>query len=65
MLAVLARNVTKVLSRSQLLEQVWGISYDPQTNVVDVYIRYLRAKLGPGLIRTVRGVGYTLDPDRK
>ncbi len=64
LLCTLARNQGRVLSRTQLLEQVWGLQYDPGTNVVDVYIRYLRRKLGDGLIHTVRGVGYVLDRDR-
>ena len=50
-------------SRSELLRDVWGLKFDPGTNVVDVYIRYLRQKLeGVDCIHTVRGVGYRLDP---
>jgi two-component system, OmpR family, response regulator len=64
LLVVLARNVGQVMSRQRLLDQVWGIQHDTRTNVVDVYIRYLREKIGPGLIHTVRGVGYSLDPER-
>ena len=64
LLVVLARHPTEVMSRSRLLDQVWGLQHDPRTNVVDVYVRYLRTKLGSGLIHTVRGVGYVLDPAR-
>src|SRR5215472_8611731 len=55
------RNPRQVLSRDQLLEAVWGGDFDAVSNVVDVYVGYLRAKLGePRLIQTVRGVGYVL-----
>jgi len=56
----LMRHPGQVLSREQLLDRVWGLAHDPSSNVVDVYIGYLRRKLGPDLIRTVRGVGYRL-----
>ena len=59
---VFARHVDQVLSREQLLSQVWGYDFDPQSNVVDVYVRYLRRKLGGELIETVRGMGYRLTP---
>jgi DNA-binding response OmpR family regulator len=49
-----------VASRQQLLSEVWGFSFDPGTNVVDVCIGRLRAKLGDDVIETVRGVGYRL-----
>lgn len=65
LLLVLARHEGQVMSRNRLLDQVWGVQHDPRTNVVDVYVRYLRGKLGPGLIHTVRGVGYVLDPSRR
>lgn len=55
---VLLRNHGLVLSREQLLSQVWGYDFDPGSNVVDVYVGYLRKKLGADLIATVRGVGY-------
>jgi DNA-binding response OmpR family regulator len=48
----------QVLSREQLLAHVWGYDYDPGSNVVDVYIGYLRRKLGSARFETVRGVGY-------
>jgi DNA-binding response OmpR family regulator len=47
-----------VLSREQLLSHVWGYDYDPGSNVVDVYVGYLRKKLGSHHFDTVRGVGY-------
>ena len=50
----------KVLSRAQLLEHVWDMDFDPGSNVVDVYIRYLRQKLGADAIETVPGMGYRL-----
>jgi len=52
------RHPGQVLSREQLLSQVWGYDYDPVSNVVDVYIRYLRNKLGSDRITTVRGTGW-------
>jgi two-component system, OmpR family, response regulator len=48
----------QVLSREQLLAHVWGYDYDPGSNVVDVYVGYLRRKLGSDRFETVRGVGY-------
>lgn len=50
----------QVLSREQLLSHVWGYDFDPGSNVVDVYVGYLRKKLGDGVIETVRGMGYRL-----
>ena len=55
------RHPGQVLSREQLLSAVWGYDFDPGSNVVDVYVRYLRQKLGADLISTVRGMGYRLD----
>jgi DNA-binding response OmpR family regulator len=55
------RHPGQVLSREQLLSHVWGYDYDPGSNVVEVYVRYLRQKLGEDRIRTVRGMGYRLD----
>jgi DNA-binding response OmpR family regulator len=54
------RHPGQVLSREQLLSQVWGMDFDPNSNVVEVYIRSLRRKLGDDCIETVRGVGYRL-----
>jgi DNA-binding response OmpR family regulator len=52
------RNQGHALSREQLLSQVWGYDFDPGSNIVDVYVGYLRKKLGADRITTVRGVGY-------
>jgi len=52
------RNAGEVLSRETLLSRVWGLDFDPGSNVVDVYVRYLRSKFGPERISTVRGAGY-------
>ena len=60
---VFCRHPDQVLSREQLLSQVWGFDFDPGSNVVDVYIRYLRRKLGADRIQTVRGMGYRLRTD--
>ena len=54
------RHPDQVLSREQLLSRVWGFDFDPGSNVVDVYVRYLRAKIGADRIETVRGMGYRL-----
>lgn len=54
------RNPEQVLSREQLLSMVWGYDFDPGSNVVDVYVRYLRNKLGGERFVTVRGMGYRL-----
>ena len=54
------RHPGQVLSREQLLDLVWGYDYDPGSNIVDVYVGYLRKKLGNDLIETVRGMGYRL-----
>lgn len=65
LLVYLLRNRGHVLSREQILRAVWGYEYDPGTNVVDVYIGYLRRKLGRsddgGPLVTVRSVGYRFD----
>ncbi|MEQ1508348.1 MAG: response regulator transcription factor [Myxococcota bacterium] len=65
LLRYLAENRGRVLSRTRLLEHVWDVHHDPGTNVVDVYVGYLRAKIDKGhehpLIHTVRGVGYVLE----
>lgn len=50
----------QVMSREQLLSRVWGYDFDGGSNVVDVYVSYLRKKLGPEVIETVRGMGYRL-----
>lgn len=65
LLEYLMRHKGKVLTRTMLLEQVWDISFDPQTNVVDTHISRLRSKIdkdfSPPLLHTIRGVGYKLD----
>jgi DNA-binding response OmpR family regulator len=65
LLAYLMRNSGHVLSREQILRAVWGYEYDPGTNVVDVYVGYLRRKLrdgeGGAPITTIRSVGYRFD----
>jgi DNA-binding response OmpR family regulator len=50
----------QTLSRQELLSMAWGMDFDPQTNLVDVYVGYLRRKLGEAVIETVRGTGYRL-----
>ncbi len=60
LLDTLLRHAGQVLTREQLLSQVWGYDFEPGSNVVDVYIRYLRQKVGAERIETVRGVGYRL-----
>jgi DNA-binding response OmpR family regulator len=57
----LMRKASEVCSREELLAEVWGYSFDPGSNVVDVYVGRLRSKLGPELIETVRSVGYRLE----
>jgi DNA-binding response OmpR family regulator len=61
LLETFLRHPGQVLSREQLLSHVWGYDFDPGSNVVDVYVRYLRRKLGDGVIETVRGMGYRID----
>jgi DNA-binding response OmpR family regulator len=62
-LEYLMRHPNQVLSRTQILFAVWEYDADPSSNVVDVYIRYLRRKLGePSPITTMRGAGYRFDP---
>lgn len=60
LLALLVKNGGKVVSRNDILDQVWGYDGDVSTNVVEVYIRYLRNKMKGIPIETVRGVGYRL-----
>jgi DNA-binding response OmpR family regulator len=55
-------NAGLVLSREKLLDQVWGFDFDPGSNVVDVYVGYLRRKFGADAIATVRGMGYRFNP---
>ena len=58
LLELLMRHPAQVLSREQMLDHVWGLDFDPGSNIVDVYIRQLRRKIGADKIATVRGVGY-------
>ncbi|PZS09951.1 MAG: DNA-binding response regulator, partial [Chloroflexi bacterium] len=64
LLEFLMRNAGNVLTRTQILDHVWGYNFDSFSNVVDIYVHYLRNKIDKGfpepLIRTVRGVGYSL-----
>ncbi|PKN57430.1 MAG: DNA-binding response regulator [Deltaproteobacteria bacterium HGW-Deltaproteobacteria-14] len=65
LLRYFAENAGRVLSRTRLLDAVWATTHDPRTNVVDVYVSYLRAKIDKGfpqpLLHTVRGAGYVLE----
>jgi DNA-binding response OmpR family regulator len=68
LLAYFLRHPANVLSREQILSAVWGYTHDPGTNIVEVYVSYLRRKLSrpgsPAPIVTVRSVGYRLAPTR-
>ena len=64
------KNVGKVFTRNELLDLVWGVDFEGDPNIVDVYIRYLRNKIDKfpttkKLIHTVRGIGYSLDDDKE
>lgn len=60
LLETFLRHPGQVMSREQLLDRVWGYDYNPGSNIVDVYVGYLRKKLGGRCIETVRGMGYRL-----
>jgi DNA-binding response OmpR family regulator len=60
LLEQLMRHPGAVRSREQLLDRVWGYDFDPGSNVVEVYVRYLRQKVGAARIQTVRGAGYRM-----
>jgi two-component system OmpR family response regulator len=60
LLELFLRNAGTVLSRDQLLDGAWDMSFERRSNVIDVYVRNLRAKVGRDTIETVRGVGYRL-----
>lgn len=60
LLEMLMRHAGQAISREELLANVWGLDFDPRSNLVDVYVRYLRRKLGDRWIETVRGVGYRM-----
>jgi DNA-binding response OmpR family regulator len=64
LLETLMRHAGTTVSRPELLSEVWSLDFDPRSNLVDVYVRYLRRKLGPAWIATERGVGYRIaDPN--
>ena len=64
LLEYLLRNSSRVVSKQRILEEVWGYDFDPESNIVEVYIKYLRTKIDrghtPKLIQTIRGFGYRL-----
>lgn len=60
LLETFMRHPGQVMTREQLLDRVWGYDYDPGSNIVDVYVGYLRKKLGNEIIETVRSIGYRL-----
>jgi DNA-binding response OmpR family regulator len=64
LLEMLMRHADTTVTRPELLSEVWSLDFDPRSNLVDVYVRYLRRKLGPAWITTERGVGYRIvDPN--
>lgn len=67
LLLFLLQNINETLSRDELLNAVWGVDFDGQPNIVDVYVRYLRHKIdtdgNDSIIKAVRGIGYTLRDD--
>ncbi|MFH5811693.1 response regulator transcription factor [Companilactobacillus sp. FL22-1] len=67
LLLILLKNINETLTRDELLNDVWGVDFEGQPNIVDVYVRYLRHKIDidpeDSIIKTVRGVGYTLRDD--
>jgi len=67
LLEYLLRNQGRILSRSRIAEHVWNLNFDTETNVIDVYVAYLRQKIDKGetlkLIKTARGVGYLISAD--
>jgi DNA-binding response OmpR family regulator len=59
----LAKNVGRVISKEEILNAVWGLDYYGTFNTVEVYINYLRKKIDPNFIKTVRGIGYTISKE--
>jgi two-component system response regulator MprA len=63
LLSLLMRHLNQVMTRETIIESVWGYDYDGDGNIIEVYVRYLRQKLGePNVITTVRGIGYVIRP---
>ncbi|MBO8160288.1 MAG: response regulator transcription factor [Thermosipho sp. (in: Bacteria)] len=60
LLAYLVKNIGRVVSKDEILNAVWGMDYYGTPNTVEVYINYLRKKIDPNIIKTVRGIGYTI-----
>ena len=60
LLEMLMRHSDRTVTRPELLSEVWSLDFDPRSNLVDVYVRYLRRKLWPGWLTTERGVGYRI-----
>ena len=65
LLKCLLANIDVVLSRDSIIDQVWGEGHSIDVNAVDVYVRYLRSKLGEGISSTVRGAGYVIRSEQK
>ena len=65
LLEMLMRHAGTTVTRPELQSEVWSLDFDPRSNLVDVYVRYLRRKLGPGWIATERGVGYRMAAPRR
>ncbi|MDO4505327.1 MAG: response regulator transcription factor [Spirochaetales bacterium] len=65
LLKCLLANIDVVMSRDAIIDQVWGEGHSIDVNAVDVYVRYLRSKLGEGIISTVRGAGYVIRSEQK
>ena len=61
LLRILMENRGVAMSRERLLSEVWGYDYYGETNIIDVYVRYIRQKTSDDVIRTIRGVGYMID----
>lgn len=63
LLSFLAKNIGRVVSKEEILNAVWGLDYYGTFNTVEVYINYLRKKIDPNFIKTVRGIGYTISKE--
>jgi len=62
-LTLLLQHPGRVFTRAEMLDRVWGLGFETDSNVLDVYVSNLRAKLGDELVETVRGVGYRGPPE--